>query len=674
MMSRRQTLEEAFSSCVVQIADEGTGFFIAPQTIATAAHVVRSITGRQGAPADTVEVVWDGETAVCEIENMLDGDDGPYKRFKWPDVAILQVPQDVWKGHPCVKLDPSQGPPSRKGVFVAFGYPKRLHAVQRTPLELSYRGPHGTDERHYENFGGERVQEGFSGAPVLDLSRRSVAQILVTTLNAQADEGALAVPIPSIRELDEVVERNSGFHRSDARWREAARRVPRYVLPLAGVLVAVMTAILIWILFIRDVPTGPFGDVDGIAVTRIGGANDDVGEWIAGGLAQLQPVDVEGCAIGGNTIEVWPPSRTESSRTLERADRANADLLVGGSASVNPFDGQTDLSMTLEFVAVGARDAADPSLINEVRTTTARLDLARDLEDSALNKLPELRTVPELLVGLRALDSGEPAKARCVFESARQQVVGATSQRGNELVASIDLLIAVTHLRQAGLERDMSHVDAAEAALASATKLTDFDPGTAEQIQIDVNLYGVDFLRTVAMEGGLHPDVSVEEADELRKKYRLVASLPNASNVVRVLSSVMQGKIALASALSTNERSSYLDIAEVAVSEAIDISASDPDSALDPYFADGYSTLGGVSAEKGHFATAAKHFSTAATLVGGQIQQRYLLNQAVAEAASGMCSTARMILRSVADYDESSGAAGLAAQVAEVSGVVGEMC
>ena len=198
----------------------GAGFFVAPGTVATCAHVVgesTSLTARwEHDGADTVELAVIGPPLILPSR----GRPIPALDRDYPDIAILSV--EAPNGHPCVRLDLER--PSYGDHFVVFGYPEEGGAVHLTPAGLIYRGPHGVSPRSFWDLGADTVKPGMSGAAVLNLRTGGVGGIIVASKNPVRADGALAVPWHEVeQDLSTVFAVNRAFHETDHRWNDAAR-------------------------------------------------------------------------------------------------------------------------------------------------------------------------------------------------------------------------------------------------------------------------------------------------------------------------------------------------------------------------------------------------------------------------------------------------------------------
>ena len=217
-----EQLEDLLRACTVRVSGgpaTGAGFFVAPGTVITCAHVSGGSGGltvwweRDGYPA--IELRVSGRPAVLASR----GHPIPSLAWDYPDIAVLSV--DGFDDHPCVRIDPEW--PSWQDSFQVFGYPQEGGAVQLTPARLTYRGTHGTQPTAHLDLRSDTIKRGMSGAAVLNLRSGGVCGVVVASKSPVRPDGALAIPWPVIaEELGEVLAANRAFHRADGRWDAAA--------------------------------------------------------------------------------------------------------------------------------------------------------------------------------------------------------------------------------------------------------------------------------------------------------------------------------------------------------------------------------------------------------------------------------------------------------------------
>jgi hypothetical protein len=192
--------------CTVRIdvrgAPAGSGFFVAPGQVVTCAHVLEGLDPSAPGAAGTISVS-DVENYAYEVESV--------PSF-WPDddLAVLRVAPAY--RHPCVL--------SIRGVrlfdrFVTFGYPQEHR--EGLPRTLESEGTTG-DER-LQAFAAGQVQQGMSGAPVLNIRTGGVCGVLSRTRNQALDLGGYAIPIERLFLRSPTLERlNKGYHEAYRDW------------------------------------------------------------------------------------------------------------------------------------------------------------------------------------------------------------------------------------------------------------------------------------------------------------------------------------------------------------------------------------------------------------------------------------------------------------------------
>ncbi|MEV6104311.1 serine protease [Streptomyces sp. NPDC051940] len=215
-----QGIRRLLGDCLVRIsgpgAAGGTGFFVAPRTVVTCAHVV--------AGGDGLQAAWHGGSAAARIVAVhppADGSPapGPYPH---PDLAVLEVERI---GHPCVRLDTDE--PRWEDRLHGSGYTRTWSPAQAQlePVTFTYEGVHDVGGDLLKLAGGQAVS-GMSGGPLLNLRTMGVCGVLKTSRDTGRAAGGWGVPVGLLGALHpEVLRAHDAFHRVDRRWREAADAV-----------------------------------------------------------------------------------------------------------------------------------------------------------------------------------------------------------------------------------------------------------------------------------------------------------------------------------------------------------------------------------------------------------------------------------------------------------------
>jgi len=205
---------------VVARGSSGAGVFVARGLLLTCNHVVGD--------TENVTIVWEpGDREIRRFSGkvttrLADGPNPLGLTCGYPDVAVVQF-DAADSCHPCVMLGaPSMTPGS---ACQAYGYPREGDATGRTPVFLRYRGQKLGTPTPFLDFGADRIREGMSGGPVLDLVSGHVVAILVASKSQAIPDGGLAVPWSELRErLPEVISANEEYHQSDRTWLIAATK------------------------------------------------------------------------------------------------------------------------------------------------------------------------------------------------------------------------------------------------------------------------------------------------------------------------------------------------------------------------------------------------------------------------------------------------------------------
>ncbi len=205
--------------CLVQVnradsaAESGSGFFIAPGTVLTCAHVA-------GAAGSPVTVHWRdrGGDVMHEVERddkgIVERDDkgiveravegvvrwaSPLETSEWlapyPDLAIVALAR-VPGAHPLVWLDDHL--PSLSANLVVTGYGE-VPGQGLGPSSGWYT--HGGGQDRMIRLIGDEVTPGMSGAPVLNAQTGGVCAVTKATRQQGTPWGGYAVPIRGIRTI-----------------------------------------------------------------------------------------------------------------------------------------------------------------------------------------------------------------------------------------------------------------------------------------------------------------------------------------------------------------------------------------------------------------------------------------------------------------------------------------
>jgi hypothetical protein len=189
-------------SCAVRVevggTPKGTGFFVAPTTIVTCAHVIERLI----AP-DPIQVVdHTGASYPVEVAQV--------ERDDKVDVAILKV-TGAAEDRLCVLLDSEVDPNDQ---LYTYGYTERYSEGEPTTLEAEGRMGNG-----WIKLKNGQVKPGMSGSPVLNMANGSVFAILKRSRDPEFPLGGYAVPIDVALKLDPTLRRtNALFHQAHGEW------------------------------------------------------------------------------------------------------------------------------------------------------------------------------------------------------------------------------------------------------------------------------------------------------------------------------------------------------------------------------------------------------------------------------------------------------------------------
>ncbi|MDR7277745.1 trypsin-like serine peptidase [Catenuloplanes atrovinosus] len=176
----------------------GTGFFVAPGWVLTAAHVVYD--DDSGAPLSQVMVVPAdpavGEQGVrAEVASRSVPPVAPGGLWPFPDLALLQLQPDAeWVAiHPCVWL---VGEDPLGETCHAFGFPPRDEGIPPgAPASFVFEGVTGDG---FLQLKAGQAAPGLSGAPLVCPARRAVVGVVTATRDRYTDLGGWAAPVAAL--------------------------------------------------------------------------------------------------------------------------------------------------------------------------------------------------------------------------------------------------------------------------------------------------------------------------------------------------------------------------------------------------------------------------------------------------------------------------------------------
>ncbi|AXO33201.1 trypsin-like peptidase domain-containing protein [Micromonospora sp. B006] len=195
----------------------GSGFFVAPRTIVTAAHVVPPTSGHvlvtpEGANPVIATVFW------REPRMQVPGLRGLHPL---PDLALLRLPPDVRLDHVCVEL----GAADRPSEVYAFGYSSSLadeNEYAPDVARLECEGVLRQEGVQIIKLKAAEISSGMSGGPALDLERGLVIGVTKATRGLDQPVGCYAVSVTELEQRQpDVRASNKIFHRRDPTWQAA---------------------------------------------------------------------------------------------------------------------------------------------------------------------------------------------------------------------------------------------------------------------------------------------------------------------------------------------------------------------------------------------------------------------------------------------------------------------
>lgn len=223
MNSLEEQLIELLHRCTVRLSvsgGHGTGFFVAPGTILSCAHVVKPAQEEK----KPVMAYWNGQTYTAGIQHYL-GETHAELQMLYPDLALLKV--DKLSDHPCVYLHEEAHLGDK---FYSYGYIDDYKGGD--PATFVSEG--WTDERKLLKLKAGQAQAGMSGAPVLNLRTGGVCGVMKRSRGVDSDLGGRAVPVSRVfEEFPELREQQKLFHQRDRGWYDCLTQEQREKLGMA---------------------------------------------------------------------------------------------------------------------------------------------------------------------------------------------------------------------------------------------------------------------------------------------------------------------------------------------------------------------------------------------------------------------------------------------------------
>ncbi|WP_433295650.1 trypsin-like peptidase domain-containing protein [Actinoplanes sp. CA-030573] len=197
----------------------GSGFFIAPGRVVTAAHVIARFGGdqvfirRDDREPQPAAVMWLEPRENTANESI----------YPLPDLAVLRVDAPENESHVCVLLSDHE---CSGGPMLAQGFTEGVTSQQSAPdpVRVEYEGVR-------EHLGGDLIKckgaivdPGMSGGPLLDLATGTVVGVVKAQRSTDLPHGLYAVSVNALRlHQPDMWTSNQLFHRADKTWRLAVR-------------------------------------------------------------------------------------------------------------------------------------------------------------------------------------------------------------------------------------------------------------------------------------------------------------------------------------------------------------------------------------------------------------------------------------------------------------------
>lgn len=205
-MANSDALPQLLARCTTRLLtsgseQNGTGFFVAPGTLLTCAHVVSDL----GKGRDTLQVQWNEQLYPATVAETTDE--------IYPDLALITV--QGLTDHPCVYLH-EQVSLSANDELYTYGYPPPHYTGDS--IISKYVGP-ANQPQTLLTFTESNVRPGFSGSPLLNLRTGAVCGVIKRTMGENTSLGGRGVPIAlAFQAFPDLKRRQEQYHRQDTPW------------------------------------------------------------------------------------------------------------------------------------------------------------------------------------------------------------------------------------------------------------------------------------------------------------------------------------------------------------------------------------------------------------------------------------------------------------------------
>ena len=207
--------------CTVRVdvagAPKGSGFFVAPGTVVTCAHVIESQRLSPGDVEPPIAIVLSGSDVRYPMQRRSGGD------WREEDVALLQLVNPV--EHPCVLL--AGGILARDPLHI-FGFPE--NHPEGNPTTLDAAGL--TGDNKLLRFTKDQVRGGMSGSPVYNARTGAVCAMVNKSTDPSRDAGGYGIRVETLLQLDPRVfqTENHLYHGTNEEWLDLLTNAQRALL------------------------------------------------------------------------------------------------------------------------------------------------------------------------------------------------------------------------------------------------------------------------------------------------------------------------------------------------------------------------------------------------------------------------------------------------------------
>jgi CHAT domain/Trypsin-like peptidase domain len=293
-----ETIElDLLPRCTVRVdvagAPKGTGFFVAPGTVVTCAHVIESQRLSPGDMDPAIEIVLSGGDVRYPMQRRSGGD------WRQDDVALLQLVNSV--DHPCVLLASGLLP---RDPLHSFGFPD--NHPEGIPTKLDADG--FTGDKRLLRFTEGQVLVGMSGSPVYNARTGAVCGMVKKSTDPRSALGGYGIRVETLLQLDPRVFQieNHLYHDSNEEWLDLLTNAQRALLTPRRV--------------------GPSDDAAVTSIVSIGRAGDD---WLVRASFGPDEPDLGPVRVDLNSIRTMVARLLRDWASSGRVDVGTQNQLLG---------------------------------------------------------------------------------------------------------------------------------------------------------------------------------------------------------------------------------------------------------------------------------------------------------------------------------------------------------